>query len=160
VVAQVQEQPKIVQNEKQEDGASTTGVRGTIQDTITQNGKPLSGVVVTEKNESNTMLNGKERNPGGLIEGTAPTNKAGQINDQVGLMAPARAAEKEKALIQILNTQAVSVTNTNTIIFKTPGGATCSATATRVLTNVGLDGKVSSTYTLSTTQPTVTTVKK
>jgi RHS repeat-associated protein len=155
VQATVTEQPKIVQGEKQSDGTSVTGVRGTVQDTITVNGKPLSGVTVDEKNVSTTTLNGTAQ-PLKTIEGPSKTNNAGQINDTVGLLAPARTASADKPLIQLLQTQAVTFTNTNTITFATPGGATYSATSTRTLTNVGPNGQVMPNYTLTTSQPAVT----
>ncbi len=41
VDAKVTEQPKIVVNQKQPDGTSKTGVKGTITDTITDKGKPV-----------------------------------------------------------------------------------------------------------------------
>jgi len=47
VEAKVTEQPKIIQN-KLVDGANKTGVKGTIQDTITVNGKTLNDAKVTE----------------------------------------------------------------------------------------------------------------
>lgn len=154
VQAKVVEQPKVVTNEKQADGSNRTGVRGTVQDTITENGKPVANTTVTETNKTTATLNGDPHNLGSQ-EGPAPTNGAGQVNDTVGLLAPAGSAADDKALTQTLTTQSVTMTNTNTITFTTPGGCTCSATATRTLTNVGTDGKPSSTYTLTTTQPVV-----
>ena len=157
VQASVIDQGKVVQGEKQQDGTSVTGVRGIIQDTITVNGKPLSGVKVDETNVSTTTVNG---NPMSRRErpGSATTNNAGQISDTVGLLAPARAAAQDKGLIQGLKTQAVTVTNTNAITFTVPGGGKYSATATRTLTNVGANGKVNSSYKLNTSQPVVSAV--
>jgi hypothetical protein len=132
-------------------------VRGTIQDTITVNGKPLSGVAVEETNTSTVTLNGKVQ-PTRTIEASGSTNNAGQLNDTVGLLAPARTATQDKPLIQMLKTQAVTVANKNTIAFRVPGGSKYSATATRTLTNVGSNGKVNSSYTLSTSQPVVSVV--
>jgi hypothetical protein len=149
----VTEQPKVVQNEKQADGPKT-GVRGQIQDTITVNGEPVSGVTVTEANVDTTTLNGQSQNPA-VREGSGKTNDAGQVDDLVGLLAPARTAEQDKGLIKLLNTQAVTVTNTNTIFFSLPSGAKYSATSTRILTNVGSDGKVMSQYTLTVSPPVV-----
>ena len=157
VQASVIEQPKIVQGEKQADGTSVTGVRGTIQDTITVNGKPLSGGAVSETNTSTVTLNGNVQ-PTRTIEGPASTNNAGQLNDTVGLLAPARTAAQDKPLIQLLGTQAVTVTNKNTITFTVPGGSRYSATATRTLTNVGSNGRVNPSYTLSTSKPVVSVV--
>jgi RHS repeat-associated protein len=158
VQASVIEQGKIVQGEKQQDGTSVTGVRGIIQDTIAVNGKPLTGVAVDEKNTSTVTLNGQVQ-PTGKKEGlTTTTNNAGQLNDTVGLLAPARTPTQDKPLIQLLKTQAVTVTNKNTITFTVPGGSKYSATATRTLTNVGSNGKVNSSYTLSTSKPVVSAV--
>ncbi len=157
VQARVIEPAKIVQGEKQADGTSVTGVRGIIQDTITVNGKPLSGVAVSETNTRTVTLNGKVQDTT-VKQGSGSTNNAGQLNDTVGLLAPARTAEQDRPLIQLLKTQAVSVTNTNTITFTVPGGSKYSATATRTLTNVRPNGKVSSSYTLRTTQPVVRVV--
>ncbi len=157
VQASVIEQPKIVQGEKQADGTSVTGVRGTIQDTITVNGKPLSGGAVSETNTSTVTLNGNVQ-PTRTIEGPASTNNAGQLNDTLGLLAPARTAAQDKPLIQLLGTQAVTVTNKNTITFTVPGGSRYSATATRTLTNVGSNGRVNPSYTLSTSKPVVSVV--
>ncbi len=157
VQASVIEQGKTVQGEKQPDGTSVTGVRGIIQDSITVNGKPLTGVAVEETNTSTATLNGQVV-PLGNKGGSASTNNAGQLNDTVGLLAPARTATQDKPLIQLLKTQAVTVTNKNTITFTVPGGSKYSATATRTLTNVGSGGKVSSSYTLSTSQPVVRVV--
>jgi hypothetical protein len=157
VQASVIEQPKIVQGEKQADGTSATGVRGTIQDTITVNGKPLSDATVQETNTGTVTLNGKVQ-PTRVNEGSASTNNAGQVNDTVGLLAPARTAVQDKPLVQLLQTQAVTVTNKNTITFAVPGGGKYSATATRTLTNVGPNGKINSSYTLNTSQPVVSFV--
>jgi RHS repeat-associated protein len=157
VQATVIDQGKIVQGEKQADGTSVTGVRGIIQDTITVNGKPLSGVEVNETNVSTVTVNGKPMFPQEK-PGSATTNNAGQINDTVGLLAPARTAAQDKALTEGLRTQAVTVTNTNTITFAIPGSSKYTATSTRTLTNVGSDGRVGSTYTLSKTDPVVRAV--
>jgi RHS repeat-associated protein len=157
VQATVIEQGKVVQGEKQADGTSVTGVRGIIQDTITVNGKPLSGVEVNETNVSTVTVNGKPMFPQEK-PGSATTNNAGQINDTVGLLAPARTAAQDKALTEGLRTQAVTVTNTNTITFAIPGSSKYTATSTRTLTNVGSDGRVGSTYTLSKTDPVVRAV--
>jgi hypothetical protein len=132
-------------------------VRGIIQDTITVNGKPLSGVEVNETNVSTVTVNGKPMFPQEK-PGSATTNNAGQINDTVGLLAPARTAAQDKALTEGLRTQAVTVTNTNTITFAIPGSSKYTATSTRTLTNVGSDGRVGSTYTLSKTDPVVRAV--
>ena len=148
------EQPKIVQNEEQPDGSSVTGVRGIIQDTITGNGKPVAGVKVNETDVSKTTVNGVPLNLPPK-EGDATTNNAGQVRDVVGLLAPARSASEDKPLVQALSTQAVRVTNTNTITSTMPNGTRYSATSTRVLTNIGPDGKVMPRYTLTPTQPVV-----
>jgi hypothetical protein len=108
-------------------------------------------------NASTVTLNGVVQ-PTRTVQGPASTNKAGQLNDTVGLLAPARTAAQDKPLIQLLNTQAVTVTNKNTITFTVPGGSKYSATATRTLTNVGLNGKINSNYTLTTSQPVVSAV--
>jgi hypothetical protein len=90
-----------VQGEKQADGTSVTGVRGTIQDTITVNGKALSNVALQETNASTVTLNGVVQ-PTRTVQGSASTNNAGQLNDTVGLLAPARTATQDKPLIQLL----------------------------------------------------------
>ena len=154
VEAKVTEQPKIIQNQPV-DGANKTGVKGTIQDTITVNGKTLNDTKVDEKNSSTSTLNGTPHDLG-TVEGPSKTNNAGQVNDTVGLLAPAGTPAEDKSLVQTLQTGAVTMTNTNTITFTTPGGDTCSCTATRTLTNVGPDGKPSSTYTLDPGHPVVT----
>ena len=138
-------------------GASVTGVKGTIQDTITMNRKPLSGVSVEETNTSTVTLNGKIQ-PTRTIQGSGSTNNAGQLNDTVGLLAPARTAAQDKPLIRLLKTQAVTLTITNAITFTVPGGSKYSATTTRTLTNVGSNGKVNSHYILRTSQPVVRAV--
>jgi RHS repeat-associated protein len=157
VEAKVTEQPKIIQNQPV-DGANKTGVKGTIQDTITVNGKTLNDTKVDEKNSSTSTLNGTPHDLG-TVEGPSKTNNAGQVNDTVGLLAPAGTPAEDKSLVQTLQTGAVTMTNTNTITFTTPGGDTCSCTATRTLTNVGPDGKPSSTYTLDPGHPVVTRVE-
>jgi hypothetical protein len=131
-----------------------TGVRGKIQDTITVNDKTLNDTKVDEKNSSASTLNGTPHDLG-TVEGPSKTNNAGQVNDTVGILAPAGTAAEDKPLVQTLQTGAVTMTNTNTITFTTPGGDTCSCTATRTLTNVGPDGKASSTYTLDPGHPVV-----
>jgi len=64
----------------------------------------------------------------------------------------------DKPLIQLLQTQAVSVTNKNTLTFTVPGGSKYSAAATRTVTNVGADGKVKPGYTLPTSKRVVNLV--
>src|SRR5207244_3831777 len=65
---------------------------------------------------STVTLNGKVQ-PTRVNEGPASTNNAGQVNDTVGLLAPARTAVQDKPLVQLLQTQAVTVTNKNRITF-------------------------------------------
>ena len=153
VETKVIEEPKIIQN-KPVDGEPKTGVKGEVQQTITVNGKPLDHVKLGEKNENKVTLNGEPHKLGGK-EGPSETNNAGQVNDHVGLLAPAGSKADDKALVETLQTGAVNYTNTNTITFTTPSGETCSCTTTRTLTNVGPDGKASSTYKLDPGHPVV-----
>jgi RHS repeat-associated protein len=154
VEVKVLEQPKIVQGETQEDGSVKTGVRAKVQDTITVNGKPLDHGKVDETNVNKVTLNGQAKNLNNE-QGPNETNNAGQVNDTVGLLAPAGTPQEDAPLINILQTGAVTYTNENTITFTTPSGDTCSCTATRTVTNVGSDGKASSNYTIDPGTPTV-----
>jgi hypothetical protein len=126
---------------------------GTVTDTITANGKPLSNVSVSETNVNTLTVNGTVI-PRPTKAGSDATNKAGQLPDIVGAYAPAGTQSQNAALVHALTTNAVTFTNVNTIKFTVPGGATYAATATRTLTN----GNGGSQYTLTTTQPAVAIV--
>jgi hypothetical protein len=153
VQAAVTEQAEIVQNKKLPDGSSVIGVGGTVTDTITVNGKALSNAKVTESNVNTLFVDGKEMN-NNTKQGPGSTNNAGQLGDSVGLYQPAGTASQDANLVRALSTHSVDYTNTNTITFAVPGGATYSATSTRTVTNEGHP----STYTLSTSQPIVRVV--
>jgi hypothetical protein len=128
-------------------------VGGTITDTITANGKPLSNVSVPETNVNTFTVNGNViHRP--TVQGSAATNSAGQLGDTVGAYAPAGTASQNAALVHALTTNAVTFTNVNTMKFTIRGGATYAVTATRNLTN----GKGGSHYTLTTTRPVVVIV--
>jgi RHS repeat-associated protein len=158
VEVKVLENPKIVQGEKQEDGSVRTGVRARVQDTITVNGKALVHATVNESNTYKATLNGQPKDLGHQ-EGPSETNNAGQVNDTVGLLAPAGAPKEDAPLVDLLKTGAVTYTNENTITFITPDGQNCQCTATRTVTNVGPDGKASPNYTIDTGHPVVAPVK-
>jgi hypothetical protein len=130
VEVKVLQQPKIVQGEPQEDKIARTGVRAKLQDTITVNGEPLVHAKVNESNTYKVTLNGEPKDLGHK-EGPDQTNNAGQINDTVGLLAPAGTPKEDAPLVDLLKTGAVVFTNENTITFTTPGGQTCSCSTTR-----------------------------
>jgi hypothetical protein len=65
----------IVVNKKLPDGTLVTGVGGTVTDTITANGKPLSNVSVSETNVNTLTVNGTVI-PRPTKAGSDATNKA------------------------------------------------------------------------------------
>ncbi len=136
-----------MQNEKQNDGTFKTGVSANAEFTITKAGKPLSNVSVNEKNTTKTTLNGQAR-PLKTVETPGSTDANGKMTDTFGLLAPAGSAKDDKILIHVLQNQKVAETDTQTLTFKAPDGATCSCTGKRTLTNVGADGNASATYTV------------
>jgi len=158
VEAKVVEQPKMVVNEKQADsnsgtGTQKTGVRGVVQDTITAGGKPVADTKVSESNAVTLTVNGSARQAP-VDQGTASTNNAGQLNDRIGVQAPADPTQ-DKSFISAISSAPITYTSTQTLTFTAPDGAACSATSTRTLTNIGPDGQGSANYTLTTTQPVV-----
>lgn len=132
-----------------------TGIHGTLTDTVTMNNRPASGVQVTESNATTTEIDGAKSNPA-IREGQAPTNSNGQFNDDIGYgFATSGSKADNAAIINQLSTEKLTITDVQTLTLTFPSGASCSATSTRVLTNVGSDGDASSHYTLTTTQPVV-----
>ena len=157
VQAEVAEKPHVVQNETIKDingkvVAKATGVEGQLVDTVKVNGTPTSGVQVTETNQNTDTRNGKPINST-LEEGKGTTNENGQFGDKIGM---AQATDGSKAtnnsIKQDYQNNVWTSTDKQTLTLTFTGGATCSATSTRTLTNAGGNG-----YTLTTTQPVVTT---
>jgi hypothetical protein len=112
----------------------------------------------TQSNTHKATLNGQPKDLGAK-EGPSETNNAGQVNDTVGLLAPAGTPKEDAPLVDLLKTGAVTYTNENTITFATPDGQNCQCTTTRTITNVGPDGKGSPNYTIDPGHPVVTPVK-
>jgi RHS repeat-associated protein len=161
VTAEVDQKPKFQKNVELKDVngkvvAKATGVSGQLMDTVTVNGKPQSGVKVTEKNQETHTVNGKEIT-NKLVEGKGSTNELGQIGDKIGTFNPTSGTKEDNnAIVKQLSTDAHTITDKQTLTLTLPNGCTCEATSTRTLTNVGPDGSGSAHYTLTTTQPVVT----
>jgi len=131
-----------------------TGIHGKLAGTVTVNGTPAAGVKLTESNAVTTVIDGTNTNPHVREgEGTSPN---GQYNDDIGYGFATSGKADNANIIDQLSTEKLTITDTQTLTMAFPSGGTCSATSTRILTNVGSDGNASSHYTLTTTQPVVT----
>jgi RHS repeat-associated protein len=167
VAVKVEQKPKFTKNVplKDKDGnvvkgpngkpvEKDTGIHGTLAGTVTVNGTPAAGVKLTESNAVATVIDGTNTNPHVREgEGTSPN---GQYNDDIGYGFATSGKADNANIINQLSTEKLTITDTQTLTMTFPSGGTCSATSTRVLTNVGADGNASSHYTLTTTQPVVT----
>jgi hypothetical protein len=122
---------------------------------VTSKNKPLADVKVTEKNEQKVTVNGKDQ-PAKLVEGKATTNQSGQFGDTIGaLKSTSGSTADNKSIEHAFATTPFTVTDKQTLTLTLNNGATCEATSTRTLTNVGPDGNASSHFSLTTTQPAV-----
>lgn len=144
--------PQIVQNEKQPDGSTKSGVRAILTDTITVGGKALPDKTqVNESNQNTLTVNGKQI-AAPTDQGPAPSS-GGKVGDVFGVFKSTPEAGSSQSFANALTNNAVTETGKQTLTFDIPGGATCSATIERTLTN----GSGGSTYTYTTTSgPTVT----
>ncbi len=154
VVAEKQKEAKIVVNEKQEDGKPVTGVVAIERYTITAQGQPLDKTLVNEDNNPQTLTVDGKIVPGPTHQGPDSTNNAGQLDDRISLTEPANPTH-DQVVVNALSNHAVTFTSRQTLTFTIPGGAVCTATSTRILTNIGPDGRGSANYTLIPTQPVV-----
>jgi len=154
VTAKVSETPSAQTNVPAGNGKQATGVGGRIQDTITEDGKPLPDVKVTETNK-NTLTENGQKVPLTTVEGKAKSAGDGTVDDKITLMSVTDGTAKTNAAImKDLNTNAYTLKSTQTITLGLPSGTTCTCSVTRTLTNVGSSGAGSSHYTLTTAQPT------
>jgi RHS repeat-associated protein len=137
---------------------TVTGPNADIHFTVSTNGTPAAGVKVTETNQSTTQA-GTQTINGKPIEGSATSNASGGYKDTVGAGLPS-STTTPAAAASAYNSTPVTITDTQTQTLTLPGGCTCTATSTRVVTNT-TDGKTISPggYTLTTTQPVVSTPK-
>jgi hypothetical protein len=132
------------------DGEALVGVSGVIQYSITYDGKPLANVQIHEDNTVHTTLNGQpEQEP--LRQNDIPTDANGQIGDLFGQLRPLGTHKENKETIQFYEINAFTQTSTNTLTFSIPGGATCTSTTTRTLTN----GPGGPDYTITVSRPLV-----
>jgi RHS repeat-associated protein len=136
---------------------TVTGPMADIQYTVTANGTPADGVKVTETNQTTTTKNGKIVATSKPIEGKTETDKAGKYLDTVGGAYPA-SKFTPKEVTKIVNGAAVTITDKQKVTLTFPNGCTCTVANTRTTTNTS-DGKTISPsgYTVTTTQPVVTT---
>jgi RHS repeat-associated protein len=170
VTATVDQKPKFTKNVplKDKDGNVVKGpngkplerdtkVDGKLQDKVTVNGRPAAGVQVNETNVLTTVINGKQTNPE-LRQGEVPNSPNGQFRDDISYGYPTDGSKATNSqIVNQLSTDKTTVTDVQTLTLSNiPGVGTCSATSTRVLTNIGPDGSASSHFTLTTTQPAVT----
>ena len=133
-----------------------TGPSGVIHFTVTANGTPVDGVKVTETNQSTTKA-GTQTITGGAVEGEATSKNGGKYQDTVGAGLPVDKVSPADAA-KAYNGTPVTITDTQTQTLTFPNGCACTATSTRTTTNIGPGGAISpSGYTLTTTQPVVTT---
>ena len=143
VKASVEQKAQMVQNQQVKDIngtviAKVTGVEGRLVDTVTMNGKPASGVRVTEKNEDSDTRNGSPVSTT-LVQGKASTNKDGQIADTDGIYRRTDGTKAtNKSIKQDFSNNTWTSTDNQTLTLTFPGGPTCSATSTRTLTNAEL----------------------
>jgi len=161
VAAEVDQKPRIVKNVTLKDisGKSVgkaTGVQGSLVDTVTVNGKPAASVKVTETNNQKITVNGKQQQAQ-LLEGKATTNQSGKFSDTIGALKSTSGSKADnKAIEHAFRTTPFTITDKQVLSLTFSNGATCDATSTRTLTNTGTDGKASSHFSLTTTQPVVT----
>jgi RHS repeat-associated protein len=145
--------PQIVQNEKQPDGTTRSGARAIVTDTITVGGKALPDkTLVSESNENTLTVNGKKIDAQTAQSPPTPSTD-GKVGDVFGPLKSTTEPGSSQRFADALSGNAVTMTGKQTLTFDIPGGATCSATIGRTLTN----GSGGSTYTYTTTSgPTVT----
>jgi RHS repeat-associated protein len=150
---------KIVKNETiAGEPGKRTGVEASATYKITENGKALANTTVQESNDTKTTVDGKPLNiPSN--HGPGSTDEHGSVKDDLSLTAPAQPGAHDDNLVQGMSTSAFVSTDKQVMTFKTPEGATCSATSERVLTNVGADGKPSGVYSVTAPTPVVKTVQ-
>ena len=137
---------------------TVTGPNADIHFTVSTDGAPASGVKVTETNQATTVA-GTQTINGNPIEGQATSNSTGGYKDTVGAGLPSTTTTPEAAA-SAYNSTPVTITDKQTQTLTLPNGCTCTATSTRTVTNTP-DGKTISPggYTLTTTQPVVSTPK-
>jgi len=127
--------PGVVDHETQPDGTVKSGARGIVSNTVTVNGQPLTNTPVDEKNDNKLVIDGKQINAP-TDQGPSHTNEEGKLGDVVGpLFTPSANPADDKFLMDTFKNSAVTMTSIQTLTFTLPGGASCSATATRTLTN-------------------------
>jgi RHS repeat-associated protein len=142
----VTSKPEFRTNEKQPDSTYKTGVHGQLTITLTENGKPMTNVPITEKVEFKVSKNGSEPtwNPV-TAKKPVPTNAAGKVKDDVYLQLPTKQPASKDLVAAVKTdqtTNAYTMQQTQTITFPGPNGATCSATDQRTLTNVVISGNM------------------
>jgi RHS repeat-associated protein len=163
VTAKVEEKPTI-KNEavKDANGKETkvTGVEGTLTYTVKVNNKPASEIKVSESNNASKTKNGQPVATN-IIQHDAATNKDGEVGDKVGMFQKSDGTKADtKAIKDDYKNNAWTLQRTQTLTLNLTGGATCTATTTTTLSNAGPNGSVSSQYTLTPTQPVVTSPDK
>jgi RHS repeat-associated protein len=137
---------------------TVTGPNADIHFTVSTNGTPTPGVKVTETNQSTTTV-GTDTHNGTPVEGQATSNASGGYKDTVGAGMPA-SAMTPAAATSAYNSAPVTITDKQTQTLTLPNGCTCTAESTRTVTNVAPGGGISPNgYTLTTTQPVVSTPK-
>jgi RHS repeat-associated protein len=135
---------------------TVTGPNADIHFTVSVNGTPAPGVQVTEQNQSTTQA-GTQTINGKPVEGSATSSSTGGYKDTVGAGMPA-SAMTPAAATSAYNSTPVTITDKQTQTLTFPNGCTCTATSDRTVTNVAPGGGISPNgYTLTTTQPVVTT---
>jgi len=157
VSATVQEKPTLQQNVPLPDGRIVTGEGGKITERVTTtDGKPLPNVQVTEQNKVQLTVDGKDVSTE-VVNGKKPsTDNQGRITDTFGqFFLTGGSSQANSAVVNMLETKPVTKTGTQTLTLTMPGGETCSADITRVLTNVGPGGTVSPAYTINPGGPSV-----
>jgi RHS repeat-associated protein len=142
-------------------GNQHTGTSPSAQITLTvkDNNVAVVGATVSEKNQVTTTLNGTPVQGAGTIDTTVKTGMVGTVTDTVG--APQAKGDPAQAAAAY-NGVALTIVDKQTLTVTIPGaaGCTCTLQDTRTLSNTP-DGKTISPggYTLTTTQPVVTTPK-
>jgi hypothetical protein len=134
-------------------GPPQSGVTGTVNYTVSSNGKPIKGVHATEQNEKTITKDGNMllASP---ASGTYTTKRDGVIPDTVGLVTPTNGTKQDAdSVIADLGGHAFTMTDKQTLTLQIPGVGSCSYESTRTLTNSGADPRILSSYSLSITQP-------
>jgi RHS repeat-associated protein len=157
----VTEEPRVKLGPKAVGGARGVKISGTLTDTISIGGKPTGNIRVSESDIETNTIKGKPSAGNPILGSTKYTNSEGQFADNIthGISVAGTDGE-DNSVMSALSSAAITTTDTQTLSLLLPGGTTCTATSTRVLSNVQPDGKTSAKFTLKPSQQDIQAVPK